>query len=67
MIDKIVEEVRNDLLKRSQLGIQKYGMTLERKDLVLRDWLQHAYEETLDQANYLKRAIVELDEKMSSV
>ena len=57
--DPIVEAVRADLLRRSQVGIAKYGVTLARKDLSLRDWLQHAYEETLDQANYLKRAIRE--------
>jgi len=57
----IVEAVRDDLLRRSQLGIAKYGVTLDRADLNLRDWLQHAYEEHLDAANYLKRAIIELD------
>ena len=59
--DNIVEAVRQDLLERSQTGIRKYNTTLDRTDLSLRDWLQHAYEECLDQANYLKRAIVELD------
>jgi hypothetical protein len=59
-VDKIVEEVREDLLQRSQTGIKKYGVTLDRNDLELVDWLQHAYEECLDQANYLKRVIVEL-------
>lgn len=61
MTDPVVEAVRSDLLRRSRLGIAKYGVTLGRTDLTLRDWLQHAYEETLDQANYLKRAIIELD------
>ncbi|WP_439398512.1 hypothetical protein ACRQ5Q_14570 [Bradyrhizobium sp. PMVTL-01] len=59
--DPVVEAVRQDLLQRSQLGIKKYGVTLDRDDLALRDWLQHAYEETLDQANYLKCAIMEID------
>ena len=59
--DAVVESVRADLLARSQTGVTKYGTTLERTDLNLRDWLQHAYEETLDQANYLKRAIMEID------
>lgn len=59
--DAVVEAVRSDLLQRSQFGIAKYGTTLERTDLTLRDWLQHAYEECLDQANYLKRSIMELD------
>lgn len=60
-VDYVVEQVRADLLRRSRLGIEKYGVTLDRTDLNLRDWLQHAYEETLDQANYLKRAIIEQD------
>lgn len=60
-IDSIVKAVRNDLLRRSELGINKYGKTLDRTDLSLRHWLQHAYEENLDLCNYLKRCIVELD------
>lgn len=60
-IDTVVEAVREDLLRRSQIGIAKYGVTLDRTDLNLRDWLQHTYEETLDAANYLKRTIMELD------
>jgi hypothetical protein len=61
MTDKVVEAVREDLLQRSQVGIKKYGITLDRNDLSLKDWLQHAYEECLDQANYLKRSIMELE------
>jgi len=60
-LDPVVEAVRDDLLRRSQVGIAKYGLTLARTDLNLRDWLQHAYEETLDKANYLKRSIMEID------
>ncbi len=59
MIDNVVEAVRQDLLTRSEVGIKKYNVTLDRKDLSLKDWLIHAYHECLDQANYLKRAILE--------
>ena len=62
MIDTVVEAVREDLLKRSQIGIKKYGVTLDRNDLSLKDWLEHAYQECLDQANYLKKAILEYEE-----
>lgn len=62
MTDKIVEAVREDLLRRSQRGLLKYGVTLERDDLSLKEWLQHAYEETLDKANYLKRTIMMLED-----
>ena len=59
--DKVVQSVMNDLNERSRIGVEKYNTTLEREDLSLKDWLQHAYEETLDKANYLKRAILELE------
>ncbi len=62
-LDPIVEAVREDLLQRSQFGLKKYGVGLDRTDLTLEQWLQHAYEECLDQANYLKRAIIEIREK----
>ncbi len=50
-----------DIFKRQQAGIAKYGVTVAENPLHLRQWLQHAYEETLDQAIYLKRAMEELD------
>ncbi len=62
-VDKVVESVREDLLKRSQVGIRKYKVTLDRNDLSLKDWLSHAYEECLDQANYLKKSILMLEEE----
>lgn len=65
--DKVVDAVRNDLLERSKRGLTKYGVTLERKDLKLKDWLIHAYEETLDNANYLKRAIMEMEDASETV
>jgi len=61
MEDSIVESVREDLKQRSEVGIKKYGVTLDREDLSLKDWLNHAYEESLDKALYLKRAIKELE------
>lgn len=57
----IEAEVIADISKRQQLGIVKYGTTVEQNPLELRQWLQHGYEEALDLAIYLKRAIQELD------
>jgi len=54
-------EVCADIARRQQLGIAKYGTTVAANPLELRAWLQHAYEECIDQAIYLKRAITELD------
>ncbi|MBN9691333.1 MAG: hypothetical protein J0M24_13940 [Verrucomicrobia bacterium] len=55
--DRNVEAVRNLLLVRSQVGLQKYGVTTERTDLVRLDWLRHAQAEALDFAVYLQRLI----------
>jgi hypothetical protein len=60
--DSIVESVINDLDRRSKLGIKKYGTTLDRTDLSRKEWLQHAYEESLDKSLYLKKLISLEDE-----
>lgn len=51
------------IAERQQRGIDKYGTTVSANPLTLRDWLQHALEESLDHAIYLKRAIEELDRR----
>lgn len=53
--------VCNDIAMRQAMGIAKYNTTVRENPLDLRQWLQHAYEECLDQAVYLRRAIEELD------
>ena len=55
--------VCEDIAARQRLGIAKYGTTVADNPLPVRAWLQHAYEETLDQAVYLRRAMAELDAK----
>jgi len=50
-----------EIAARQAKGIQKYGTTVADNPLTLREWLQHALEEALDQAVYLKRAIAEID------
>jgi len=70
MKDTIVEQVRQDLLNRSEVGIKKYNTTLDRDDLSIEDWIQHAYEENLDSALYLKRLkadITKLNEKFDNL
>ncbi len=55
----IEAQVCADIASRQQRGIAKYGVTVQDNPLPLKEWLQHAYEETLDKAIYLKRAIAE--------
>ena len=51
--------VIDDIRKRQELGIKKYGTTVAQNPLTHAQWLQHAYEEALDMAIYLKRAMQE--------
>ena len=50
-----------DIRYRQQLGLNKYGTTVAQNPLELRQWVQHAYEESLDKSIYLKRILQELD------
>lgn len=54
--------VMDDLKLREMRGLGKYYTTVDRSDLTLEDWLQHAYEEVLDEAMYLKRALIKIRE-----
>jgi hypothetical protein len=53
--------VCTDIARRQAMGVQKYGVTVADNPLPARDWMQHAYEEALDFAIYLKRLMSELD------
>lgn len=59
--DANVERNRELLLQRSIAGLAKYGVTTERNDLTLSQWLQHALEEVLDLANYLQAAKTQIE------
>lgn len=53
--DSIVAEVVQKLQSRSEVGLTKYGTTLDREDLTLADWLNHAQEEAFDLSLYLTK------------
>jgi hypothetical protein len=46
-----------DLVSSDIKGNREYGVTVDREDYSKEEWLQHAYEEVLDTAKYLKRAL----------
>jgi hypothetical protein len=52
--DAVIEANRQLLLDRSNVGINKYGVTLEKSGLDDAQLVQHALEEALDLANYLQ-------------
>jgi len=56
-MSKLLYDVIDDLLFREEKGRAEYGTTMDRTDLSQDEWLQHAYEEALDLAIYLKKII----------
>jgi len=55
MKDTIVEAVVNKFKQRSEVGIKKYGVTLDREDLTTLQWIEHAIEEAMDLTLYLEK------------
>ena len=64
MRDQIVEEVIDKYLERSQIGITKYGTTLEtnNKDNILK----HLQEELMDATLYLQK-LMSLDKELTKL
>ena len=48
MTDSILESVLSKYRERSETGVAKYGVTLDRKDLSSLEWLIHLQEELMD-------------------
>ena len=55
MKDSIVESVIEQFKQRSELGINKYGVTLDRDDLTMLEWLKHLQEELMDATLYIEK------------
>ena len=53
--DSIVNSVVNRFKERSEVGIAKYGTTMDRKDLSTLEWLQHLQEEMFDSILYIEK------------
>jgi len=59
--DSIVQTVLEKYIKRAEMGEKKYGKTLDREDLNIKDYLIHAQEEAMDLSLYLQKIIDLLD------
>lgn len=53
--DNNVNELCSEYVERSQFGFKKYGVTTERTDLDIDQWIQHLKEELMDATIYLHR------------
>jgi hypothetical protein len=53
--------VCQDIAARQQVGLAKYGVSVEGNKGDLKYWMQNLFEELLDACIYLKRAIIEIE------
>ncbi len=54
-MDSIVSAVIDKFATRAAFGKAKYGTDLDRTDLSVLDWIQHAQEEHMDAILYLEK------------
>ena len=63
-MSKTLDIVISDLKDRELKGLREYGVTVDRDDYTLLDWLTEAYQETLDNALYLQKAMQEVKKRI---
>jgi hypothetical protein len=54
-MDSVVRSIVTKFMERSEVGRKKYGTDLDRQDLSILDWIQHAQEEHMDAILYLEK------------
>jgi len=60
---KTLEKIQGEFSSREELGVKKYGTTVDRSDLNRTEWLQHLKEELMDGVLYAQRSIDEINEQ----
>jgi hypothetical protein len=58
--DSVVQSVVEKFVDRAEMGFTKYNNTLDRKDLSVEEWINHALEEHMDAILYLTKLKQEL-------
>jgi len=53
--DPILMKLMTKYYERSEMGVKKYGTTLENNSLPLMQWLNHLQEELMDATLYIEK------------
>jgi len=64
---QVYAQVMFDLRSREKMGIEKYGVSVDKAKLDTLKWMQHAYEESLDHAIYMKKLILEAHKNVETL
>lgn len=65
-IDTVVASIIAKFERRARMGKEKYGTDLDRTDLELEAYLEHALEEHMDAILYLKKALIIIQQSKES-
>ena len=61
--DSIVQTIVDKFIARAKMGEEKYGVTLDREDLSIEDYINHALEEHMDAILYLQKVKTMLEQQ----
>ena len=53
--DSVVDSIIDQFIERAKFGKEKYNTDLDREDLGLLDWIEHAKQEHMDAILYLEK------------
>ena len=53
--DYVVDSIVDQFIDRANFGRQKYGIGMEREDLSILEWIEHAKQEHMDAILYLEK------------
>jgi hypothetical protein len=53
--DSIVDSIIDQFISRATFGKEKYGVDLDREDLDIIEWIEHAKQEHMDAILYLQK------------
>ena len=53
--DSIVDSIIDQFVERASFGKTKYGVDLDREDLSVLEWIEHAKQEHMDAILYLEK------------
>ena len=62
-LDSVVTSVVNQFISSAEFGKAKYGVDLDRNDLTLVEWIEHAKQEHMDAILYLEKIKQEISGK----
>jgi len=62
-LDSIVTSIIKQFVSRAEQGKTKYGVDLDRTDLTLLEWIEHAKQEHMDAILYLEKIKQEISGK----